>query len=128
MRVDPQEHKVVEDLFRAMQAGPAGEEAMMSLFTDDAVFTENFSGQPLTHEGKDAIRQAFRALTQQEGPPDIQLNLERVDRVGPDIRADWNCTSSVFPAPMRGHDLFRVTGGRITRLDVVVTDMPPIGP
>ena len=37
MPVNAQQRKTVESLFRAMQAGPSGEDAMLGLFTDDAV-------------------------------------------------------------------------------------------
>ena len=49
MPVKDEDRKVVEELFKAMQAGPDGEEALMALFHEDAVFTEPFSGQPRTH-------------------------------------------------------------------------------
>ena len=78
MSIDSQQRKVVEDLFRAMQAGPGGENAMMALFADDAVFVEPFSGQPQTHTGTAAIRQSFR--DQWKDPlPDLELTLDRVD-------------------------------------------------
>lgn len=32
---------------------------------------------------------------------------------GDRVRADWICTSPVFPAPMKGYDLFTIRGGKI---------------
>jgi hypothetical protein len=123
MAVKETDRKVVESLFRAMQAGPGGEEPMMSLFWADAVFVEPFSGQPLTHVGHAAIRESFRQQT--ANPlPDMQLTLDRIDLDGSMVRAEWTCTSSAFPAPMRGHDLFTIRDGKIERLEIVVTAMP----
>ena len=126
MAVSPQQQKTVEALFRAMQVGPAGEEPMMALFADGAVMVEPFSGQPQTHEGKTAIRQSFR--DQWKNPlPDLTLVLDRVDLDPPCVRAEWTCSSPVFPAPMRGYDLFTLdSAGKIVRLEIVITDAPPM--
>ena len=127
MAVNEQQQKVVEDVFRAMQAGPHGEQAMMDLFADEAVLVEPFSGRVQIHTGKAAIRQSFQ--DQWKNPlPDLTLILNRVDLDGPLIRAEWTCTSAVFATPMRGYDLFTVdASGRIARLEIVVTDAPPMG-
>jgi hypothetical protein len=124
MPVSAQQRKIVEDLFKAMQMGPGGEEAMMDLFAEEAVFIEPFSGEPQTHTGRTAIRQSFR--DQWKNPlPDLKLMLDRVDLDGRQIRADWTCTSPAFPSPMRGYDLFTLNAeGKITRLEIVVTEAP----
>lgn len=125
MPVKETDKKLVEALFRAMQAGPGGEEAMMSLFGDEAVFIEPFSGTVQTHQGKNAIRASFQGMWR-DPVPDLRLALERVDLDGDRVRAEWSCTSPVFPAAMRGYDLFTIQAGRIQRLEIVVTDMPPM--
>lgn len=127
MTVTAQQRKVVEDVFKAMQAGPAGETSMMDLFVEDAVFVEPFAGKVQTHRGKAAIRQSFR--DQWKNPlPDLTLTLERVDLDGSQVRAEWTCTSKAFPTPMRGYDLFTLNGaGKITRLEIVVTESPAFG-
>ncbi len=122
MPVDAVEQQVVDNLFKAMQMGPGGEELMMSLFADDAVFIEPFSGEPKTHEGFDAIREAFRDSWKEDPPPDMKLVLDRADRDGDRVRAEWTCTSPVFPAPMKGCDLFTIQDGKITRLEIVMLD------
>ena len=127
MSVTDSDRRIIENMFKAMQAGPDGEEAMMSLFHEHAVFTEPFSGAPQTHEGVAAIRQSFREMWANPAP-DLALHVDRIDLEGDSIRADWTCTSPVFPSPMRGYDLFRIRDGKIARLDVIVTDMPPMGP
>jgi len=127
MPVSAQQRHTVEGMFKAMQAGPDGEETMMSLFADDAVFIEPFSGQSQTHAGKQAIRQSFRDQWN-DPPPDLTLVLDRVDLDGAQVRADWTCTSPVFPSPMRGYDLFTLDAtGKIKQLEIVVTEAPPIG-
>jgi len=123
MSVSASDKMVVESLFRAMQAGPAGEEAMVALFHEDAIFIEPFGGRPVTHSGRAAIRESFRQQTAQP-LPDMKLTLDRVDAEGSDVRAQWTCTSTAFPAPMQGYDLFTIRDGKISRLEIVVTDMP----
>jgi hypothetical protein len=127
MAVNARQRKAVEEVFKAMQAGPAGESAMMDLFVDDAVLVEPFAGAPQTHTGKAAIRQSFR--DQWKNPvPDLTLTLDRVDLEGSQVRAEWTCTSPAFPAPMRGYDLFTLNdAGKIIRLEIVVTDAPTEG-
>ena len=124
MGTGAQERKMVESVFRAMQSGPTGEEPLMDLFADGAVFIEPFSGQPQTHAGKDAIRASFR--DQWKNPlPDFRLTLDRVDLDGPQVRAEWTCTSAVFPTPMRGYDLFTLNDdGKIERFEIIVTQAP----
>lgn len=126
MPVSTHQRKTVDDLFRAMQTGPTGEEAMMSLFSDDAVLIEPFSGQAQTHVGTPAIRHSFRDQWKNP-PPDLTLVLDRVDLDGADVRAEWTCTSPVFPSPMRGYDLFTLdSSGKIRRLEIIVTEAPPM--
>lgn len=127
MGISAQQRKAVEGVFKAMQTGPGGEAALMSLFADGAVYIEPFSGQPQTHVGREAIRRSFR--DQWTNPlPDFGLTLDRVDLDGPHVRAEWTCTSSAFPAPMRGYDLFTLDDeGRITRFEIILTDAPPTG-
>jgi ketosteroid isomerase-like protein len=127
MPLSAQQRKTVDALFRAMQSGPDGEAAMMSLFAEDAVLVEPFSGRPQTHIGKAAIRQNFRDQWKNP-PPDLTLTVDRVDLDGRLIRAEWTCTSPVFPSPMRGYDLFTLNdAGQIVRLEIIVTDAPPMG-
>lgn len=123
MTVRASDRTVVETLFKAMQAGPEGEHLMMSLFHDDATFIEPFSGQPLTHSGGAAIRESFQQQTAHP-LPDMTLTLDRVDLDGSIVRAEWTCSSSAFPAPMRGYDLFTITNGKIARLEIIVTSVP----
>ena len=81
-----------------------------------------FSGKPRTHEGFDAVRDAFRDTWKEPPPPDMKLVLDRADRDGEHVKADWTCTSPVFPAPMKGYDLFTIRDGKIARLEIVVIE------
>ncbi len=127
MPVEQTDRKVIESLFKAMQAGPEGEEAMMSLFAEDATFIEPFEGRVQTHHGAPAIRESFKKMWA-DPAPDLKLVLERVDLDGGNVRAEWTCTSAVFSTPMRGYDLFAIKDGKIARLEIVITEMPPMGP
>ena len=125
MAISRADREVVEKLFKAMQMGPAGETDMMALFADEAVFIEPFAGVPRTHTGKAAIRSSFQGMWENPAP-DLQLVLDRVDVDGGIVRAEWTCTSPVFPEPMRGFDLFTIRSGKIVRLEINVTSAPPM--
>ena len=127
MPVPEQDRKIVENLFKAMQMGPSGEEAMMTLFDEHAVFIEPFSGQVQTHKGKNAIRDSFRQMWK-EPLPDLKLILDQAELDGETVRAQWTCVSPALPTPMRGFDLLRIRAGKIMRLEIVVTEMPPVPP
>ena len=46
MEPTQEQRNLIDNVTAAMQAGPAGEDAMLSLFTDDAILIEPFGGQP----------------------------------------------------------------------------------
>ena len=86
---------------------------------------EPFSGQPRKHQGRDAIMAFFRE-TMKNPPPEMNVTLDRLDMDQDRIRAEWTCTSSAFPKPMRGYDLYRISDGKIQHTEVVLTEMPPM--
>lgn len=106
-----------------MQAGKAAEDSLMALFTEDAILTEPFSGEPRTHQGLAAVHHSFRC-TREHPVPDVRLEVYRIDLDGARLRAEWRCTAPAFPSPIRGHDVFDIRGGKIARLEIVVTGMP----
>lgn len=126
MSIQEQDRQTVEGVFRAMQQGPEGEALMVSLFSEDAHYIEPFSGEIKTHRGLAEIRTCFLESVS-HGPPDLTLSLDRLDKEGENLRADWTCTSVAFPTPMKGYDLFTIREGKIHRLEIVVTDMPDFG-
>ncbi len=121
MSVTAQQRDIIESLFKAMQAGPSSAETMMALFAEDGVMIEPFSGRPVTHTGKPAVAAAFQEMWK-DPPPEIALHIDRVDLDGDRVRAEWTCTSPVFPAPMKGHDLFTIRDGKIARLEITVDE------
>lgn len=126
MSVSQADRDLIENLYKAMQAGAAGENAMLGLFAEGAVFIEPFSGEPKTHTGLSAIRAWFQD-TCKELAPDMRLQLDRVDLDAGRVRAVWTCYSSAFSTPMRGIDHFTIEHGKIRHLEIVVTDAPPMG-
>src|SRR5262249_35903565 len=114
------------DLCTAMQEGPTGSEALLALFAEDGVLVEPFTGRMQTHVGKPAIRASLAEMMRGRAP-DFTLTLGRVDMDGDRVRAEWTCTASVLPGPMRGYDLFTIRAGKIARLEICITEMPPMG-
>ena len=113
--------EVVNRYFKAMQAGPSDAEALFALFAEDAVYVEPFSAVErrvsMTHTGLSAIKACLRSGWTRT-PPDLRLEVNRVDVDGEVVKSEWTCTSPVFPAPVRGVDVCTVRGGRIIRLEV----------
>jgi ketosteroid isomerase-like protein len=126
MPVRESDRQIVVDLCKAMQEGPAGTEDLLALFAEDGVLVEPFSGRPQTHTGEPAIRACLDGMMANRAP-DFTLKLDRVDMDGDRVRAEWTCTASVMPGPMHGYDLFTIRAGKIARLEIFVTEMPPMG-
>ncbi len=126
MPVTNEQRAVVEKVFQAMHARAEGEKVMATLFADNATLTEPFSGEVRSHKGKSDIMAWFRSAVA-EMPEDMAIKMNRLDLDGDRVRADWTCTSSVFPTPMKGSDYYRFAGGLISEAEFVVTEMPPMG-
>lgn len=118
MDVSTSDRSLIEQVAAAMQAGPDGKEQMMALFTEDAVMVEPFAGHPQTHEGKEAVRTRYYEMVAEPRPPDFRLMLDRLDSDGKQVISEWTCTSSVFPAPMRGVSTYTIHEGKIKRLEI----------
>jgi len=119
------DRSVIEQYLAGMQAGPSGLDALVALFTDDAVYVEPFAGQPVVHSGRDEI-QAFFANALQQHLNGARLTLDRLDVDGERLRSEWTCRLPMFNAPMHGFDLVTLRNGRIARLETTVTEMPPM--
>ncbi len=65
-----------------------------------------------------AVCEACLRASWENTPPDLTLEVNRVDVDGDTVRSEWTCSSPVFEAPIRGVDLCVVKGGRIERLEV----------
>jgi ketosteroid isomerase-like protein len=107
----------IDRFFAAMQGGASHEAEMMSLFADDAVYVEPFSGALRTHRGKAAIRAAMRASL--SAPlPDVRIVVDRVDVAGDVARAAWTCFSPALPGGSgSGVNEFHFRGGLVVRLE-----------
>jgi ketosteroid isomerase-like protein len=115
--------ETLDRYFRAMQRGPEGEDELVALFAEDAVYIEPFSGQQ--HTGRDAIRAWLRGSLRDQ-PPGIRLTVDRLDVVEQTIVASWTCESDAFARPARGRDHFTIRDGRITRLESRLTEPPEL--
>jgi len=109
--------EVVDAYFDAMKAGASRVDDLLGLFADDAVYIEPFSGESRTHEGLSAISDTIRT-SMKNPPPDMTLEVNRVDVDGDVVRSEWTCNSPIFPGPMHGVDRCTVKAGRIHRLEV----------
>ena len=109
--------EIVQRYFKAMQGGAAEAPRLFALFADDAVYIEPFTGESRTHEGRPAIEACFIA-SWDNAPPDLEIEVHRVDVDGEVVRSEWTCTSPAFPAPVKGVDECTVREGRIVRLEV----------
>ncbi len=104
-----------------MQAGPDSEELMMSLFAEDGILIEPFSGKPMTFVGKDAIRVRHKEMVAAPHPPDFHLEINRIYTDGTTVFSDWTCTApSVMPAPMKGRDEYVLRDGKIQKLEILL--------
>jgi ketosteroid isomerase-like protein len=117
--------RLVRQVYEAMQAGSSGEHLMVSLFAPDGILVEPFTGAPRTHVGHEAIRQNFREATSMPRSPDFKLSVDRIWMEGDNVAADWTCTSSAMPAPLKGRDDFVIRDGKIARLEITIK--PPMG-
>lgn len=110
------ESEAIERYYRAMEAGSP--EQMHALFTEDATYIEPFSngGQPTPHVGREAIV-AWLAASFQGPNQGVTITLDRLDIDGDGAVAEWTCTGPMLPGPMKGHDRYQVTDGRIARLE-----------
>jgi hypothetical protein len=102
--------------FAAMQGGASHEDAMMSLFADDAVYVEPFSGEVREHRGARAIRAVMRESLR--APlPEMTLEIDRLDVTAREARAEWTCRSPALPGGAgSGVNVFTFEGGKIVRL------------
>ncbi|WP_305987230.1 nuclear transport factor 2 family protein [Roseibium sp. MMSF_3544] len=113
----------IANFFLAMQAGPSGSDILGSLFAEDAVYSEPFSGQTDPHRGRNAILAAF-AASRSDAFDDAVINLGAVEIDGDTITVKWTCYSQAIPGGSgSGTNVFTLSGGRIISL-VTTLDMP----
>lgn len=115
------DRELIDRYYAAMRVGAAAEDEMLRLFTADAVYAEPFSGRPDAAVGIDAIRDRLRAGWAQP-LPDMELDMLTLELSADSATCTWECRSPVFPAPVRGQDVYTFRDGRIARLEVTITD------
>lgn len=109
----------LDRFFAGMQGGPTHEEAMASLFAEDAVYVEPFSamGNMTSHVGKDAVRAALRAALAHP-LPDQRIVVDQVETRDHVMTATWTCYSPALPGGSgRGINTFTFRAGLIARLE-----------
>lgn len=111
-----EERNAIERYYRAMEAGSP--EQMRDLFAENATYVEPFSrnGAPTPHEGREAIVD-WLAASFEQGNKGVTITLDRLDVDGDSVVAEWTCVGPMLPGPMKGHDRYRVSDGRIARLE-----------
>ncbi|MEM7141520.1 MAG: nuclear transport factor 2 family protein [Actinomycetota bacterium] len=114
----------IDRYYGAMRVGADAEVEMMSLFADDAVYAEPFSGRDEPAVGKESIRERMQAGW--AAPlPNLELDVLSVELTGDAAVCTWECRSSAFPAPVLGRDEYTFADGLITSLVVTITSEPP---
>ena len=115
-----EDRRIVERYFSAMQAGPSGEQEMVSLFGDDAEYIEPFSeqGRHTAHKGIAAIRQYFHETFHGPMAAKVKLTIDRLDVDGEQLRTEWTCEMPIVPAPFTGYDTYVIRDGKIQRLEI----------
>lgn len=114
--------RIAHSFFLAMQTGAMAEHEMMTLFADDAVYVEPFSGTPTSHAGKDAILAVMRQ-SWVHPLPDVRINVDRLQVDGETVTADWTCHSPALPGGRGcGTNIFTLRAGRISRLVTMLRD------
>lgn len=117
--------EVVDKYFQLMHRWSDME--FLTLFAENAVFVEPFSGKVRKHTGREAIKQSF--LEQWKNPPpNLKFQMGQVHVSGASVRAEWSCTWDGLNGTMRGYDDFEIRAGKIASLEIIVTEMPEMAP
>ena len=124
MTVSDKDAQTIQKVCEAMQAGANGEDLMVSLFEEDGVLVEPFSGQAQHFVGHDAIRARYREMTGSPRPPDFTLTIDQVYADADSVFAEWSCTASVMPVPLKGRDEYHLRDGKIQRLEIRLLGAP----
>ncbi len=117
------EQSTVNKFFSAMQVGATAEAEMMSLFHDDAVYIEPFTGRTRTHTGKLAIR-ACMVEGWRNPLPDVRIDIDALTVQGADVIVQWTCHSPALPGGAgKGENRFTLQNGLIIRLETRINPL-----
>lgn len=86
----------IANLLTAMQAGRPGGATLAGLFTDDADYTEPFTGQTRRLTGRESVIAAIAA--DWDYPlADMHIRVDRAQAAGDEVILDWTCLSPGLP-------------------------------
>lgn len=120
--MDDKRKALIEEYFACMRSGASRVEELIGLFAEDAEYTEPFAPDgPTTHKGREAIARMLRAGVEQR-PPDLRLEIHRIDVRADAILAEWTCHAEAFGGAIDGRDRFETRDGQIQTL---VTELVP---
>jgi hypothetical protein len=106
----------ITNFFLAMQAGPSGLELLGTLFAEDAIYHEPFSGQTEPHKGRAAIIKAFDD-SRTDAFDDAVITLSDVKVDQDTITIGWTCISQAIPGGQgSGTNVFEMADGKIASL------------
>jgi hypothetical protein len=104
----------VDLFFRVLCAGRSELEEMMALFSEDAVYTESFSGGVRVHRGKAAIRDRMA-----EGWHWMKIVVDYMDVSRETVLTVWTCDSAAISGGYGvGTSTFVIRDGLIARLEM----------
>ena len=86
----------VARFFAAMQAGASHESELLSLFAEDAVYIEPFSGRLREHRGRAAITAVMRDSLRNP-LPEMRVVMDRIDVAEGEVYVEWTCFSPALP-------------------------------
>lgn len=106
----------ISNFFLAMQAGKPARERMATLFAEDAVYVEPFSGSEQTHQGREAIIGTM-AQGWEQPLPEMSIAIDRVETGSGRVSVAWTCYSPALPGGKgSGVNEFELADGQITKL------------
>ena len=128
MVVDLQKRQVINEFFRLIALGPTRGHAIVDLFSSNAILIEPFMGATRTHEGSSSVNAAIRRMWRDDFPQGTSFGVDRITLDFYRLRAEWRLTSPEFAAEMRGLSWFAIRDGKITELELTVTEIPEFSP
>ena len=112
----------ITNFFLAMQAGPPGIAMLQDMFTEDAEYSEPFSGQAEPFRGPNSIAAAFNA-SRSDAFNVAVIKLCSVALERDVIRVQWTCISKAIPGGQgSGGNEFRIRDGKICALTTTLDE------
>lgn len=109
--------QLIGRFFNAMMQGESAAAEMSSLFAEDAIYVEPFSGKAKSHTGRSKI---LRAMQQgwKSPLPDMRITVDQVEADDFGVKAAWTCRSPALPkGAASGVNIFLLDKTKINRLE-----------